>query len=193
MSTNLSDGQLIDAVISGDQAAYRSLVERYQKYIFTITYNVLKNREEAEEAAQDVFIKVYRTLASFERKSKFTTWAYTIAYRTALDYHKKKKQHIRSIDSEDSYLQIEDTKSLNPDQSMHQADLKDKLKTAIKGLKPADASIITLFYLHEKSVQEVAQIMDLTVSNVKTKLHRLRESLRTKLEYQLKTEIQDLL
>ncbi len=193
MSTNTSDGQLIDAVIRGDHAAYRSLVERYQKYVFTITYNVLKNREEAEEAAQDVFIKVYRTLASFERKSKFSTWLYTIAYRTALDYQKKKKYNTRSIDSEESYLQIEDTKSKNPDQSMHQEDLKEKLKAAIRELKPGDASVITLFYLHEKSVQEVAQIMDLTVSNVKTKLHRLREALRSQLEQQLKTEIQDLL
>ena len=76
---------------------------------------------------------------------------------------------------------------------MHKADLREKLKLAIQKLKPNDASIITLFYLHEKSVQEVAQIMDLTVSNVKTKLHRLRESLRKQLENQLKTEIQDLL
>jgi RNA polymerase sigma-70 factor (ECF subfamily) len=193
MSTKTSDGQLIDAVIRGDQAAYRSLIDRYQKYVFTITYNILKNREEAEEAAQDVFIKVYKKLRSFERKSKFSTWLYTIAYRTGLDYQKKKKYHTRSIDSEESYLQIEDTKSKNPDQSMHQADLKEKLKAAIEQLKPADASVITLFYLHEKSVQEVAQIMDLTVSNVKTKLHRLREALRQQLEQQLKTEIQDLL
>ena len=90
MPANPSDGQLIDAVIAGDQASYRSLVERYQNYIFTITYNVLKNREEAEEAAQDVFIKVYKTLRSFERKSKFSTWLYTIAFRTALDYQKRK-------------------------------------------------------------------------------------------------------
>jgi RNA polymerase sigma factor (sigma-70 family) len=193
MSTKISDGQLIDAVIRGDQAAYRSLIDRYQKYVFTIAYNILKNREEAEEAAQDVFIKVYKTLRGFERKSKFSTWLYTIAYRTALDYQKKKRYHTRSIDSEESYLQIEDTISKNPDQSMHQADLKEKLKAAIQQLKPADASVITLFYLHEKSVQEVAQIMDLTVSNVKTKLHRLREALRKQLEQQLRTEIQDLL
>jgi RNA polymerase sigma factor (sigma-70 family) len=193
MSTKISDGQLIDAVIRGDQAAYRSLIDRYQKYVFTIAYNILKNREEAEEAAQDVFIKVYKTLRGFERKSKFSTWLYTIAYRTALDYQKKKRYHTRSIDSEESYLQIEDTISKNPDQSMHQADLKEKLKAAIQQLKPADASVITLFYLHEKSVQEVAQIMDLTVSNVKTKLHRLREALRQQLEKQLRTEIQDLL
>ncbi len=193
MSAKPSDGQLIDAVIEGDQTAYRSLVERYQNYAFTITYNVLKNREEAEEAAQDAFIKAYKMMASFERKSKFSTWLYTIAYRTALDYYKKKKHQTRSIDSEESYLQIEDTKTLNPDQSMQQEDIKEQLKAAIRQLKPSDASVITLFYLHEKSVQEVAQIMNLTVSNVKTKLHRLREALRNQLETQLKTEIQDLL
>ncbi len=193
MAANPSDGQLIDAVIDGDPSAYRSLVERYQNYAFTITYKVLKNREEAEEAAQDAFIKAYKMLASFERKSKFSTWLYTIAYRTALDYYKKKNHIIQPIDSEESHLQIEDTNTLNPDQNMQQEDLKEQLKAAIEQLKPKDASVITLFYLHEKSVQEVAEIMGLTVSNVKTKLHRLREALRSQLETQLKTEIQDLL
>lgn len=193
MVANSSDNTIIQAVLDGDQQAYRSLVERYQNYVFTITMNVLKSREEAEEAAQDVFIKVYKMLHSFEGKSKFTTWLYTIAYRTALDYNKKKKLNIQSIDAEESFLQVKDTLTPNPEKNMQQEDLQDKLKKAINKLRPSDASIITLFYLHEKSVQEVAQIMGLTVSNVKTKLHRLREALRKQLERQLKTEIQDLL
>lgn len=193
MVANTSDKSIIEAVLKGNQQAYRTLVERYQNYVFTITMNVLKSREEAEEAAQDVFIKVFKMLHSFEGKSKFTTWLYTIAYRTALDYKKKKKVNVQSIDAEDSFLQVKDHLTPNPEKSMQQGDLQDKLKAAIRQLKPNDATLISLFYLHEKSVQEVAQIMDLTVSNVKTKLHRLRETLRKKLEQQLKTEIQDLL
>lgn len=193
MVGNTSDKAIIEEVLKGNQKAYRTLVERYQNYVFTISMNVLKSREEAEEAAQDVFVKVYKMLRSFEGKSKFSTWLYTVTYRTALDYQKKKKFKIQSIDSESSILQIKDTLTPNPEKNMQQEDLQEKLKQAIRQLKPADASIITLFYLHEKSVQEVAQIMELTVSNVKTKLHRLREVLRRQLEKQLKSEIQDLL
>ena len=65
--------------------AFQQLVERYQNYVFTIVLQIVRTREEAEEAAQDVFLKVYRQLAGFEQKSKFSTWLYTIAYRTAID------------------------------------------------------------------------------------------------------------
>lgn len=193
MVKNKSDSSIIKAVLNGDHDAYRSLVDRYQHFVFTIAINILKSREEAEEAAQDVFIKVYKMLHSFRGQSKFSTWLYTIAYRTALDYQKKKKQQPLSIDNDESFLQVSDDVSAKPDQTMQQEDLQDHLQKVIRQLRPTDASIITLFYLHEKSVQEVAQITELTVSNVKTRLHRLREVLRKKLEQQLKTEIKDLL
>ena len=184
---------LIRQVLQGNQLAFRQLVERYQSYVFTITFKVLKNRESAEEVAQDVFIKVYRMLGSYQQKSKFSTWLYTVAYRAALDEARKKKWYTDSIESDDSFLQIEDTNGKSPEHSTIQKDLKSVIQKALQYLKPVDGTIITLFYLHEKSVQEIADITGLSVSNIKTKLHRLREQLRISLINQLQTEVKDLI
>lgn len=186
------DIQLIEAVLRGDRSAFQRLVERYQNYVFTVTYRVLKSREEAEEAAQDTFIKVYQTLASFEKKSKFSTWLYTIAYRTAIDTARKKQLQTNSIDDEASFLQIKDPEK-TPVQQTQQSDLKLQLEEVIQQLRPEEATLITLFYLNEKSVKEIAEITGLTVTNVKTKLHRTREALRELLQTQLREEVEDML
>lgn len=187
------DIRLVDRTLGGDQAAFEQLVLRYQDYVFTITHRVLPSREDAEEAAQDTFLKVYSTLGAFERKSKFSTWLYTIAYRTAVDTARRKKLDATSIDDGNSYLQIADEGSGSPAEEAYQQDLAEQLQQALKRLKPEDSTLITLFYLHEKPVKEVAEIMGLSLSNAKTKLHRLRESLKYTLSKQLKAEIQDLL
>lgn len=187
------DSLLVKQSLRGSRPAFQRLVEKYQDYVFTITFKVLKSREEAEEAAQDVFIKVYESLGTFEGKSKFTTWLYTIAYRTALDRVRKKQLPTSSIDDEDSYLQIADTGGSGPAEELYREDLSSQLQAAIKRLKPTDAALITLFYLHERPVKDVAEILGLTVTNAKTKLHRLRETLKEELSSQLETEIQDLL
>ncbi len=187
------DITLVESCLNGSRTAFQQLVERYQDYVFTITMKVLRSREEAEEAAQDVFIKVYRTLGSFERKSKFSTWLYTVAYRTALDRARRKQLPISSIDDDDSFIQLPDTGGESPADELYQQDLSSQLKVAIGRLKPVDAALITLFYLHEKPVKEVADILGLSLSNAKTKLHRLREVLKEELSNQLEAEIEDLL
>ena len=78
MSTGLNDNEIISKVLDGDQQAYAVLVNRYQNYVFTLTLRIMKTREDAEEVAQDVFIKAYRSLADFRGASKFSTWLYTI-------------------------------------------------------------------------------------------------------------------
>ncbi|HKK76237.1 MAG TPA: sigma-70 family RNA polymerase sigma factor [Saprospiraceae bacterium] len=189
----VEDIHLIQQVLKGNQAAFRSLMERYQSYVFTIAYKVLKNRESAEEVAQDVFIKVYRMLGSYQQKSKFSTWLYTIAYRTALDEARKKKRYSLSIEADDQHLQIADEDGKSPAFDLQQADLNKQLEAAIQHLKPIDATLITLYYLNEKNVQEIQVITGLTKSNIKTKLFRLREQLREQLKQQLQEEVKDLL
>lgn len=189
----VEDKVLIQQVLKGNGHAFQQLVERYRNYVFTIAFKILGSREEAEEAAQDVFLKVYRQLAGFEQKSKFSTWLYTIAYRTAIDAGRRRNPAALSIDQEDRYLQIEDEGGRTPAQDLVQENLREHLLRVINQLRPVDATIITLFYLHENSVNEIAEITDLSVSNVKTKLHRLRETLREQLSHQLHSEIRDLL
>lgn len=191
MHSKEADQHLVVQVLKGNQAAFRQLVDRYKDYVFTVCFRVLQQREEAEEAAQDVFIKVYRTLGSFEQKSKLSTWLYTVAYRTALDKLRTRKKGSVSIDQEDNYLQIPDAASPGAEQAMNTASLKGQLLVAIRQLKPQDAAIVTLFYLKEKSIKEIVEITGLTATNVKTKLHRTRESLKKHLERQLGQEIKD--
>jgi RNA polymerase sigma-70 factor (ECF subfamily) len=182
----------IAAAQKGNRLAFRRLVEKYQSYVFTIALRVLKQREPAEEVAQDVFLKVFQTLDSFEGKSKFSTWLYTITYRSAIDVARKKRLHTQDLEDERTRNRKDD---FHEDglQRVSRQDLQENLQAAIDQLDPLDASIITLYYLQEKMVKEIAEITGLTETNIKTKLYRLRDRLRDTLTQQLGTEIEDML
>ncbi|MEL6720047.1 MAG: sigma-70 family RNA polymerase sigma factor [Bacteroidota bacterium] len=188
-----SDHIIIKQVLQGNQQAYETLVRRYQDYVFTIVLRILKRREVAEEVAQDVFVKAYRTLRSFKGNAKFTTWLYTIAYRTAIDEARKKRYPIDAIDAENSALQIADTFDQSPIAKTQQSSLKNVLQEQIQQLKTEDAAVVTLHYLQEKSVKEVAEITGLSLSNVKVKLYRSREFLKKQLQNYLGDELKDLI
>src|SRR5687767_9897921 len=100
MSTGLSDIEIISKVIQGEHNAYADLVSRYQNYVFTLTLRLIKSREDAEEIAQDVFVKAYRSLADFRGESKFSTWLYTITNTTCITFLRKKKLEVHSLDNE---------------------------------------------------------------------------------------------
>src|SRR6188768_2609141 len=108
MRATSSDSELIDKVLGGDTAAFSDLVTRHQRYVFTLALRFTKSREDAEEIAQDCFVKAYRSLASFQRASKFTTWLYGIVYHTSMTFLRKKRLDIASIDNEETFLQVED-------------------------------------------------------------------------------------
>lgn len=186
------DIRLIEATLQGSRPAFQLLVERYQHFVFTIAFKMLRSREEAEEVAQDVFVKVYRTLSSYEQKSKFSTWLYTVTYRTAIDTARKKQLLTHSIDGETYFLQLENTED-NPLEEVQQSDIQHQIQLAINRLRPDDAALITLFYLNEKPIKEISRITGLTETNIKTKLHRIREVLREYLNEHLKAEIHDFL
>lgn len=182
----------ISAARKGNRLAFRRLVEKYQNYVFTIALRILKQREVAEEVAQDVFLKVFHTLETFEGKSKFSTWLYTITYRSAIDVARKKQLHTQELE-DDRTGNWKDDFHEDGLQRVSRQDLQQYLKAAIDQLEPMDASIITLYYLHEKMVKEIAEITGLTETNIKTKLYRLRDRLRETLTQQLGTEIEDML
>ncbi|MFK7932462.1 MAG: RNA polymerase sigma factor [Saprospiraceae bacterium] len=185
-----NDRQLIQLTLAGNTAAFRQLVERYQEFVFTVTLRVLKQREEAEEAAQDTFVKVYKTLNSFAGESKFSTWLYTVAYRTALDRIRKKSRPVQSLDQDGSFLQIADSSKAST--VLQQQDLKQTLAIVIDRLPAVEANLVTLFYLQEQSIKEISAITGLSISNVKVKLFRVREVLRRELRAYLGEEIADL-
>ena len=193
MQNKLTDIELIKQVLAGDQGAYAELVKRHQRFVFTLALRFSKNREDAEEIAQDCFVKAYRSLNSFQQTAKFSTWMYTIVYTTSMTFLRKKRLDTQSIDSEDSHIQLENqVSSFNADQ-VEQKSKYAYLNMAISQLLPDDAAIITLFYKGEQSLEEIAKALGMESNTVKVKLHRARHRLKEKLEDLLQHEVKELL
>lgn len=175
-----NDDQLLTNVIAGKPRAFELLVDNYKNYVYSILIALLKNKMEAEEAAQDTFIKVYKSLDSYKSESKFSSWLYAIAYRTGLDYLRKRK-HTEEI-NEVTQNNIITDKSDSPSSITEKKDLNSFLHKAIDQLPPKDAFVVKLFYLNQMQVSELEKVTGLSKSNIKIKLFRARKTLREIIE-----------
>jgi RNA polymerase sigma-70 factor (ECF subfamily) len=180
-------------VLEGDKQAYAQLIKRHQRFVFTLALRFTKSREDAEEIAQDCFIKAYRALHTFKQTSKFSTWLYRIVYTTSMTFLRKKRLDTQSIDDESSIIQLEGRIS---DLSSNEVEHKSKMvfvNLAISRLLPDDAAIITLFYQGEQSLEEIGQTLGMEANTVKVKLHRARHRLKEKIENILHQEVRELI
>ncbi|MBB3054468.1 RNA polymerase sigma factor [Mucilaginibacter gotjawali] len=193
MQSKLSDTELIEQTLAGNQAAYADLVKRHQRFVFTLAMRFAKVREDAEEIAQDCFIKAYRSLASFQGQSKFSTWLYSIVYTTAMTFLRKKRVDTDSIDDENTIIQLENRPSGYDVNNVENKSRSFYLNQAIDQLLPDDAAIITMFYKGEQSLEEIAQALGMEANTVKVKLFRARQRLKEKLERNLKYEAKELI
>ena len=193
MQSKLSDTELIEQTLAGDQSAYADLVKRHQRFVFTLAMRFAKSREDAEEIAQDSFVKAYRSLENFQQHSKFTTWLYSIVYTTAMTTLRKKRIATDSIDDEGTFIQVENKASGYDENNVENKSRSFYLSQAIEQLLPDDATIITLFYKGEQSLEEIAQTMGIEANTVKVKLFRARRRLKDKLERNLKHEAKELI
>ncbi|PID94237.1 MAG: RNA polymerase subunit sigma-70 [Bacteroidetes bacterium] len=187
----IRDDDYIDQVISGNTAAYAPLVERYQDMVFSIVMRVVRNAAVAEDISQDVFVKVFQSLSEFQRKAQFSSWLYRIAYNAAISHVRKSKREFTSIDEQviDNYAdeEVQDmVMGLNADEQ------KKVITRALEMLNERDRVLIEMFYLRDKSIEEIAMITDLTVSNVKVKLHRLRKKLYGEMGRLMKMELEGI-
>ena len=192
MSTGLNDTEIIGKVLSGDQQAYAGLVNRYQNYVFTLALRFTKNREDAEEVSQDIFIKAYRSLADFRGASKFSTWLYTIVNNTCITFLRKKKLQTYSLDNEKVFEVADSRDSGLRANLVEQKSRVAMVNRAIIMLGPDDAEIITLFYKGEQTLDEIAQILGLETNTAKVRLHRARTRLKEKMETYFAEEVKDL-
>jgi RNA polymerase sigma-70 factor (ECF subfamily) len=193
MQSKLSDSELIEQTLAGNQAAYADLVKRHQRFVFTLAMRFAKGREDAEEIAQDCFIKAYRSLASFQGQAKFSTWLYSIVYTTAMTFLRKKRVATDSIDDENTIIQLENRPSGYDVNNVENKSRSFYLNQAIDQLLPDDAAIITMFYKGEQSLEEIAQALGMEANTVKVKLFRARQRLKEKLECNLKHEAKELI
>ncbi len=188
-----TDLVLINSILSGNTGNYALLVKRHQRFVFTLALRFAKNREDAEEIAQDCFIKAYKALGTFKQTSKFSTWLYTITYTTAMTYLRKKKLDASSIDDAEHVLQLPNNDNSFDADSIEKKSTYKYLNEAISMLLPDDAAIITLFYKGEQSLDEIGQALVMDPNTVKVKLHRARHRLKEKLQLLLKEEVKELI
>ena len=186
------DNFYIKKVLKGNLPSYAILVEKHKSLAYTLSLRISKNHEDAEEIAQDSFLKAYNSLNTFRQESKFTTWLYKIVYNTAISRFRKK--HIESFSMEDSPIQ-ESTQGEDIDglDIMHHKERKKIISKAISRLKEDEGVVMTLFYLSENNIKEIEEITGLTNSNIKILLHRGRKNLLFELKKILKEEIVDIL
>lgn len=187
-----SDQIYIDKVLQGDTNAFAYLINKYKNMAYTLAIKVVKNHEDAEEVAQDSFLKAYEKLGSFQGNSKFSTWLYTIIYRNAITKIRKKKVTTSDIDDYvmDNYSEGHDFPQI---EAIKNGEQQKYVREAIDRLPEKDALLITLFYMNESSIEEIEQITNLTQSNIKVILFRARKKLNTELSFLLKEEVKTIL
>src|SRR5258706_1969705 len=186
---NSEDQVHIDAVKNGDPVPYSFLVDKYKYMVYTIALKIVRNQEDAQDAAQESFLKAYQQIHQFEGRSKFSTWLYTIVYRTSISKLKENRIETLSI-SNDMNENYTDNYTA-PQHEQLQAKQRQRLvKEAIQKLPPTEALLITLFYLTENTIKEIHEITGLSVTNIKIKLFRARKKLERELRFLLERESQ---
>jgi RNA polymerase sigma-70 factor (ECF subfamily) len=185
----MSHDQLnIDGIINGDDHAFVELVEHYKNMVFTLALRILKNREEAEEVAQDVFLKVHGSLSSFQGDSKFSTWIYAIAYNKSLDYLKKRNRR-PIISSFDGFSELNKAQEASILDELTGIEDRRQIKKALAELPSEDGILITLHYYEELSLKEISQIMGSSPGTLKVRLFRARKKLADILKLRLEPEM----
>jgi len=192
MHAETDDKEVISRILQGESQAFAGLMNRYLFFVFTIALRYANNRQDAEEIAQDVFLKAYRSLADFRQDSKFSTWLYTITANTCITFLRKRKIETRTL-TDESIVKQADMQNAAGDDPVVQRSTAAMLNKAISLLNADDATIITLFYKGEQSLEEIGQILGITPNNAKVKLYRARQRLKDKLELYFANEVKEMI
>lgn len=177
----------IKQVLKGDQNAYGEIVELYKDKIFQLCFRMLGNRHEAEDVAQEAFIRAYVNIQGFNQKKKFSSWIYRIATNLCIDRIRKKKPdyfldaEVPGTEGLNMYSQISSDHPL-PEEKLVSLELQETVQREIANLPEKYRAVIVLKYIEELSLNEISEILDLPLGTVKTRMHRGREFLRKQLE-----------
>jgi RNA polymerase sigma-70 factor (ECF subfamily) len=175
--TTCDDIICVKRTLAGDTAAFSVLVERYQSLVYSLVIRMVRHRQDAQDIAQDVFVKAYSSLGSFRGESRFSTWLCRIAYTTAVSYARRQRPDRAGIEIQHEH----DTCADNDDSSLRE-DLLQRLQRSLDQLPAGDAVIVSLYYRHDRPVDEIASITGLSVSNVKIRLYRIRKKLHEEIK-----------
>lgn len=174
----LPDDQLVKKIIQGETDFFEELVSRYRKPVFSICYRMIRQREEAEDLAQEVFIKAYRNLRQFNPEHKFSSWILKIATNTTIDALRKKKLDTMPLEEE-----IETHREdVSAEKSFLQEEARQEIETAIGRLPQEYRMVVLLYHQQGKSYQDIADILEIPLSMVKNRLFRARKILKAELK-----------
>jgi len=187
-----TDEYYIREILKGDSGSFSQLVEKYSHLAFSLSMKILNQREDAEEAAQDAFIKAYNSLSSFQSSATFKTWFFRIVYNTSISKLRTRK----NIEVKFEDIKISDTEILATENAIGKLNADDRQRYLLVGLErlePDERALLKMYYYDEFSMDDVSVITGLTVSNVKVKIHRSRKKLLQELKSVLKDEIISIL
>lgn len=183
----LSNEDLMEQFQAGYEQAFNELVNRFQDRLHNFLYRYTHDHQDCEDLVQETFLRVYRSRHSYERIAKFSTWMYTIALNLAKSLYKKKQRmttvtiHKDESDPEDRPMKLEDSNIL-PDDSLHEKMCMDHLEKALKELNEDFREVVVLRDIQQLAYDEIAEITDLPMGTVKSRINRGRAELQDLLE-----------
>jgi RNA polymerase sigma-70 factor, ECF subfamily len=191
-TTQVSDHDLVTRAQAGSEAAYRELLGRYQRPVFSLIYRMVRDREQAEDLAQETFVKVFNNIGRFDPRYKFSSWIFKIASNQTIDFLRRKEVETVSLDGsrqaqtqeevEASRITVEST-GPNPEEFVEARELGAEIEAAIGELRPEYRTAILLRHVEGRAYEEIAEIMDVPLGTVKTYIHRARSELRETLTH----------
>ncbi len=180
------DKKLIAGALSGDQEAYRTLMNRHRPAIFHIIFKIVRDQEATADLVQETFMKAFASLATYRAEYKFSTWLYRIGANCAIDYLRKKKIKTLSLDTPaetaDGQIEIEvPDNSYNPERDLEEREKRISINEAINSLPEKYRVVIVYRHKDNKSYEEIAEVLDIPLGTVKARIFRARELLKKKL------------
>ncbi len=192
ISTALTDHELVALAQKGSEKAYRELLGRYQRPVFSLIYRMLRDREQAEDLAQETFVRVFNHIDRYDPKYKFSSWIFKIATNLTIDHIRKKEVATVSIDGSRYAVTADEIEAStiaiasddeNPEELLEAKELGSSIEEAIGGLRAEYRTAILLRHVEGREYQEIADIMGLPLGTVKTFIHRARKELQGKLAH----------
>jgi RNA polymerase sigma-70 factor (ECF subfamily) len=172
---NNLEPEVLNQVRQGNQNAFTQMVETYQRPVYNLCYRMLGDPNDAEDASQETFLRVYKNIKRYDRKRPFSTWLLSIAAHLCIDQLRKRRMVIVSID-ETPYLEPADGLP-GPEASFHRKQEQQRMQDLLKTLNPHDRAAVIMYYWYDFSYEEIATSLSLTISAVKSRLHRSRLSM----------------
>jgi RNA polymerase sigma-70 factor (ECF subfamily) len=179
-----TDEELVVGVLAGDESAYGALVSRYRDYVYTIAVRIVGSESDAEDVAQETFVRAYRALPRFRGYSKFSSWLYRIATNRALTHLKRRRRRAAAVDLQSGpHVEAEASRTESdrrdgPEEIVLDQEFRRRVRAAVMTLPEQYRVVVTLFYLEERSYTEVAETLGIPMGTLKTHLHRARALLR---------------